>query len=29
MINVHIMKHCLGVGIGLRHFCDYAMPTEP
>lgn len=25
MINVHIMKHCLGVGIGLRHFCDYAL----
>lgn len=25
MINVHIMKHCLGVGIGLRHFCDYIM----
>lgn len=25
MINVHIMKHCLGVGIGLRHFCDYSM----
>lgn len=25
MINVHIMKHCFGVGIGLRHFCDYAM----
>lgn len=28
MINVHIMKHCLGVGIGLRHFCDYAMAWE-
>lgn len=25
MFNVHILKHCLGVGIGLRHFCDYAM----
>lgn len=25
MINVHIMKHSLGTGIGLRHFCDYAM----
>lgn len=25
MINVHIMKHCLGMGIGMRHFCDYAL----
>lgn len=25
MINVHIMKHSLGVGIGLRQFCDYAL----
>ena len=25
MINVHIMKHSFGVGIGLRHFCDYAL----
>lgn len=25
MINAHILKHCLGVGIGLRQFCDYAM----
>lgn len=25
MINVHIMKHCLGMGIGIRHFCDYAL----
>ena len=28
MINVHIMKHCFGVGIGLRHFCDYAMACK-
>lgn len=25
MINVHIMKHSIGMGIGLRHFCDYAV----
>lgn len=25
MINAHILKHCLGVGIGLRQFCDYAL----
>lgn len=25
MINVHIMKHCFGTGMGLRHFCDYAL----
>lgn len=25
MINVHIMKHSLGAGIGLRHFCDYSL----
>lgn len=25
MINVHIMKHSFGVGIGLRQFCDYAL----
>lgn len=25
MMNVHILKHCLGVGIGMRQFCDYAM----
>ena len=25
MINIHIMKHCIGSGIGLRHFCDYAL----
>lgn len=24
MMNVHILKHCLGVGIGMRQFCDYA-----
>lgn len=23
LVSVHIMKHSLGVGIGLRHFCDY------
>ncbi len=25
MFNIHILKHCLGVGIGLRQFCDYAL----
>lgn len=25
MINIHILKHCLGLGIGLRQFCDYAL----
>lgn len=25
MVSVHIMRHCLGAGIGLRHFCDYAV----
>lgn len=25
MMNVHILKHCLGVGIGLRQFCDYSL----
>ncbi len=25
MVNVHILKHILGHGIGLRHFCDYAL----
>ena len=25
MMNAHILKHCLGVGIGLRQFCDYAL----
>lgn len=25
MVSVHILKHILGHGIGLRHFCDYAM----
>lgn len=25
MVNVHIMKHSFGVGIGLRQFCDYAL----
>ena len=25
MMNVHILKHCLGIGIGMRQFCDYAM----
>lgn len=25
MINAHILKHCLGVGIGLRQFCDYSL----
>lgn len=25
MINIHILKHSLGVGIGLRQFCDYAL----
>lgn len=25
MIGVHILKHCFGAGVGLRHFCDYAM----
>lgn len=25
MVSVHIMRHCLGAGIGLRHFCDYAL----
>lgn len=25
MISVHILKHVLGHGIGLRHFCDYAL----
>ncbi len=24
MMNVHILKHCLGVGIGMRQFCDYS-----
>ena len=23
LINVHIMKHAFGTGIGLRHICDY------
>lgn len=25
MMNAHILKHCLGVGIGLRQFCDYSL----
>lgn len=25
MVNIHIMKHSFGVGIGLRQFCDYAL----
>lgn len=25
MLNSHIMKHCLGAGIGLRQMCDYAL----
>lgn len=25
MVNAHILKHCLGVGIGLRQFCDYSL----
>lgn len=25
MISVHILKHCFGMGVGLRHFCDYAV----
>lgn len=25
MLNVHILKHCLGVGIGMRQICDYSM----
>ncbi len=25
MMNVHILKHCLGVGIGMRQFCDYSI----
>lgn len=28
MVSVHILKHCFGAGIGLRHFCDYAMARE-
>lgn len=25
MMNAHILKHCLGFGIGLRQFCDYTL----
>lgn len=28
LISVHIMKHCFGAGIGLRHLCDYAVARE-
>ncbi len=25
MLSAHILKHCMGVGIGLRQLCDLAM----
>lgn len=28
LLSSHILKHALGVGIGLRQFCDYAMAVR-
>lgn len=28
LVNIHIMRHAMGTGIGLRHICDYVLASK-
>lgn len=28
LVNIHIMRHAMGTGIGLRHMCDYVIASK-